>query len=111
MVSISEHPTIEDDDTILSYEDDLILWILTEWRTTLSEPERSLVGNTIFSLAAADFWDTLAPNHTAVNYILAAWMFITSPISRERISADPSLANSVPYGILRVQDKIMALSG
>ena len=104
-----------DDLPEMSYKDDFVVWMVTEWTKSCSSTKQQANRSTLWRLESGDFLDALIRDRDTLGEddilcILDAWAFIHMPKVRTLIAADPELANYVPYGILRIQEDMMTLS-
>ena len=98
-------------DFVLSFEDDFVLWMLTTWKDSLPKDRQPSVLYVIRLLESSDFLDDLLPMDPETELILSAWSFLNAPSTTTRIREDTDLATFVPYGILRIRDKMNYLMG
>lgn len=92
----------------LSYESEFLLWLLTLWKESLSLTEQISVSRVIHSLETSDFFEHLTGDDSESKSILKAWNYVRS--KPQLYLNDPDLANFVPYGLLRVEDKLDELT-
>lgn len=98
----------EDEDQLVSYEEEFVRWMLEEWKDTLSDESRSEATACLSSLRT-DFLNDMVIGHPALPDIVRAWTWLNLPETLDKYHRDPHLCHYVPYAMLRVQDQMTQL--
>jgi len=80
-----------------SYEEEFVLWMLTQWMDSLPFTEQIPVNHILRSLESSEFYEHLTSDDPEVGFILDAWNYIHTPLMRARISTDQTLSIYLPY--------------